>query len=65
MLVHHETLIQCFEDQHNPKHLANIGKNHSKYLVGHDIEVEVPFVTGWAKSLLLDNITAKFVNRSR
>ena len=46
MLVHHETIIQYFEDQHIPKDLANKRKNHSKYLVGPAIEVEVPLVTG-------------------
>ena len=46
VLVHHKTLIQYFKDQHIPKDLANKQKNHSKYLVGPAIEVEVPPVTG-------------------
>ena len=45
-MVHHETIIQYFENQHIPKYLANKRKNRSKYLVGPAIEAEVPPVTG-------------------
>ena len=46
MLVHHETLIEYFQDQHISKDLGSKQKNHSKYLVGPAIEVEVPLVIG-------------------
>ena len=59
-LVDHETLIKYFEDQHIPKDLASKWKNHSKYLVGSAIEVEVPHVTEWI--VTIHQKGANFVN---
>ena len=46
VLVHHETLIQYLKDRHILKDLGNKPKNHSQYIVGLAIEVEMPPVTG-------------------
>ena len=45
VLVHYDTLVQYFQDQHIPKDLGNKHKNHLKYLVGPATEVEVSPVT--------------------